>query len=190
MTMRASSIPLWVVLLLAAGCNGKPADSVAPVTITDPVTIKLVIAYDELKPAHKLQVGTLVGKLQRQQERETWWAARLRAFGIAALIAGTLALLGRGVSAFGWAWGVPGAVLGWAAKFVPLRWGIYALVAGAAGICAAIWIDPLFTFLRWTCIATGGVVAGVVTWELACIYYTGRFDRIGDGKKPNCRGKG
>ncbi len=186
--MRRVYLPLWLVFLLAAGCNGKPPVEVAPVTVSDPAAVKLVIAYDGLKPAHKLQVGTLVGKLQRQQEREEWWAARLRAFGIASLLAGVLALLGRGVSTFGWSWGIPGAVLSWAAKFVPLRWGLYAVVAGAAGICAAIWIDPLFEFLRWTCIVAGGLVAGVVTWELACIYYTGKLDRPGDGEKPKAKG--
>ena len=173
--MRAVLIPLWAVVLLAAGCGPTP-DSVEPLTVTAPEEVKLVQDFRGLIPAHKAQVEKTVEKCQRQQEREAWWRVRLWAFGISALVAAAVWTVGR----LAFVGGAPGAVLAWIASRVPVRWAVYAAVSGAAAIACAIWIDPVFTFCGWALYVLSGVVAGIAVWEAAAVRFTGHLDPLED----------
>jgi hypothetical protein len=75
-------------------------------------------------------------------------------------------------------------VLGALGRRIPLRWVIYLSVAAPACLLAARFIDEVFTFARWAQWSAVALAVLVVVWESACIYYTGKFDKIGDGVKP------
>lgn len=78
-------------------------------------------------------------------------------------------------------------VLGAIGRRIPLRWLLYAGVASAACILASRYIAEIFVFAKWAGIAAASLCAGVLVWEVACLYYTGHIDMPGDGIKPTRR---
>lgn len=78
--------------------------------------------------------------------------------------------------------------LGAIGQKIPLLWVVYAGLASAGCFLAAWKIDELFTVGRWALFAAGAVAGLLVAQQAFSVYYTGKLDALGDGKKPKAKG--
>jgi hypothetical protein len=119
--------------------------------------------------------------LLKEQERQAQVRHWLLASGIFLLLGGLIGLAGKVIPASaGWY----GVLLSWISSQVRWRSIIVALAAGSACICGAIWLDWAWSYMRdigWMFLASLALFA---CWELAARYYTGTWDKPGDGVKP------
>ena len=176
--MRACSIPLWFVVLLAAGCvppsgvDHAALSRLAARAESEPAIVKLIADLDGLSAKHVKEVEAFAAARGREQEHQSTARHWLILASIVLILGGVGSLAGKlGVGAGAW-WG---AILAWLGAQVRWRTVIVGLSAGSACIALAIWIDLVWTYLRDLGWLAAGALALLACWEVACRYYTGAW---------------
>jgi len=182
-----------VVLLLGAGCpktTPQPEPGVKPPTVAEKqeATVKrLQSAIKQLKPTHVTALEKHAQKLLREEERQAKTRHWLLVAGIGLLLGGLASAAGRVLGTFSAATAWWSFALAWLGRQVRWRDIVFGLLAGAACIAGAIWIDAAWGYM----VDLGRLVllsaCVFVEWELAARYYTGEWDTPGDGVKPGRR---
>jgi hypothetical protein len=176
--MRRVYLPLWFVVLLSAGCTppagvDQAALSRLAARAESEATIgKLIADIDGLSAKHVKEVEAFAAKRMREQEHQATARHWLIVAAVALLLGGTAALAGKlGLGAGAW-WGALLSAVG-----AQVRWRTVAVgtAAGLACVALAIWIDPVWTYLRDLGWLAAGALALLACWELACRYYTGAW---------------